>query len=262
MSQQPLLKRTAHLERSLRRSRVLGDYYAHDLAHVFDIPTVLQTIAQRKQFASFLSSPSSPSVRRSDADVEIWLPQMLHRICHANRVVAGVEQLRSRVFDSSDPEDQQLLDSLWSALRPMERRVSAHDWQMLGFQGMHPETDFRRTGMLSLHCMIAFATTNPDTARKLLLESKCAAPTDLRWYPFALAAIHMADEVARRAGNRELNALFYGAVDHAGELLEPFYRVFVSVLVRFHEYWMKGNFQVMEFEAAKARFFATHRMEL
>lgn len=76
------------------------------------------------------------------------------------------------ITDSLVHETQ--LEALWDFLT-LERERSGgrytDEWDLLGFQGKDPKTDFRAAGMLALDNMLTFCQNNPDEARALLLLS-------------------------------------------------------------------------------------------
>jgi hypothetical protein len=101
--------------------------------------------------------------------------------CHAMRTIA---------FDYSQFEHIQLLEKLWSNLKPGIVRSTnrlSEEWGDLGFQGRDPSTDFRGMGLLSLQQLVYFSEKYPTEAQKILSESSIES----RYFPFAAVGINI-----------------------------------------------------------------------
>ncbi|GAA5917676.1 hypothetical protein JCM6882_008320 [Rhodosporidiobolus microsporus] len=131
----------------------------------------------------------------------------LERVLYSYLMVHKAEQLAGTPYPpSGDPrsgEAESLLRELWHTLRP-ERELPAmvgKHWQELGFQNTSPSTDFRGVGLLGLHCLLLFARTYGERAAEIVDESVGAGE---RWYPLALASLHMTAFVLDLARSRDL----------------------------------------------------------
>lgn len=169
------------VEHSLRQSKVLRDVYEQHICPggAFSVEEVASTIAQRKHIV-----PGSHTQNR----LILVLRVMLWTNSHCLPTLVSLTQLQ---FDDKKPTHLVVLDRLWRAMRPEVSRTDSKQWQDLGFQGRRPWTDLRRTGMLSLVCLEFYAHRHAADARRQWSES-CAGR---KWYPFALAGIHLADEL-------------------------------------------------------------------
>eukprot|EP00299_Pterocystis_sp_00344_P019048 c9486_g1_i7.p1 GENE.c9486_g1_i7~~c9486_g1_i7.p1 ORF type:complete len:580 (+),score=133.59 c9486_g1_i7:741-2480(+) len=96
-------------------------------------------------------------------------------------------ELKQQTFSKTNPAHHKLLCRLWKAVFPAEPSppVVANQWTRLGFQGNDPSTDFRSTGLLSLHMLVAFAETHEDDIRELVQMHP------EREYPIAASAINL-----------------------------------------------------------------------
>ena len=72
------------------------------------------------------------------------------------RLLRTVEGVKSTPYDDTNPEHEAKLMSLWSGLQPDNPLLTRHtkQWQIIGFQGKDPKTDFRGMGMLGLENLL------------------------------------------------------------------------------------------------------------
>jgi len=78
-------------------------------------------------------------------------------------------------FDPQNSAHEQLLKSIWSAMRPEEPYVrTGAGWKEIGFQGEDPASDVRAGGLLAVQCLAHFATTQTVGMRLMLREIRAA----------------------------------------------------------------------------------------
>tara|TARA_B100000768_G_scaffold138703_1_gene129927 strand:+ start:277 stop:597 length:321 start_codon:yes stop_codon:yes gene_type:complete len=76
-------------------------------------------------------------------------------------------------FDSQNSAHEQLLKSIWSAMRPEEPYVrTGAGWKEIGFQGEDPASDVRAGGLLAVQCLSHFATTQTVGMRLMLRDMR------------------------------------------------------------------------------------------
>lgn len=76
-------------------------------------------------------------------------------------------------YDSSNAHHERLLGCLWEIyMKPKElSQRKSDDWQLLGFQGVDPATDFRGMGILALEQLLYFGKMYPQAAQDIRRES-------------------------------------------------------------------------------------------
>ncbi|GAA6043413.1 hypothetical protein JCM8097_008579 [Rhodosporidiobolus ruineniae] len=122
--------------------------------------------------------------------LDLALSRVLHSYAIANRVADLAATPYPEAEDAGRAAADESLKELWSLLRPDREwpgLVGKH-WQELGFQNTSPLTDFRGVGLLGLHSLLHFARTYGDRAAERVDESVGGGE---RWYPLALASLHM-----------------------------------------------------------------------
>jgi len=128
---------------------------------------------------------------------------------HAQRVVVEgfVSRHASEAFSRSKHEDD--LQRLWNvSVDPQQeappRGEPSPSWKLLGFQGDDPASDLSRSrsGVLALNCMLYFANSCPSQYAEVLNRSR---DEDIsKTYPFACAAMHLADMLLKVIGASEV----------------------------------------------------------
>ncbi|CAA0842451.1 ELMO/CED-12 family protein [Striga hermonthica] len=105
-----------------------------------------------------------------------------------------LEKLQNRLdvaYDSSIPEHQEALRSLWHAAFPGEELhgLISEQWKEMGWQGKDPSTDFRGGGFISLENLLYFARNFPKSFQVLLRKQE---GTRALWeYPFAVGGVNI-----------------------------------------------------------------------
>ncbi|CAA2983215.1 Hypothetical predicted protein [Olea europaea subsp. europaea] len=105
-----------------------------------------------------------------------------------------LQRLQSRMdvtYDSSLPEHQEALRTLWNAAFPEEelQGLISEQWKEMGWQGKDPSTDFRGGGFISLENLLYFARHFPKSFRDLLRKQE--GDRALWEYPFAVAGVNI-----------------------------------------------------------------------
>ncbi|KAG2759624.1 hypothetical protein Pcac1_g28364 [Phytophthora cactorum] len=155
-----------------------------------------------------------------DATLMTNVRSCLQRCNFVNKVYARVYALKNEAYSSSKPEHEELLEQLWTNLKPDVRREGGRitkEWGEIGFQGTDPMSDFRGMGLFSLVQLIHFAKGYKIEAQRALEESN--HPT--RWYPFALY---------RHAAN-----------DDVDSGLKQLHDVYATIFTRFNKLWVDTN---------------------
>lgn len=147
----------------------------------------------------------------------------------------AVERERAQSFDTGNPAHEAQLEELWTLMVPAEpfpERKGPH-WDVLGFQGKDPITDFRGMGLLALHSLMYFARTYPREAQSLLAGSH--HPN--HGYSYAITMINMTAMACDLLKKGDLNGHFY-ALSRAQYELDDFLDVCVYFMEDFHKLWM------------------------
>jgi hypothetical protein len=106
-----------------------------------------------------------------------------------NKVFLVVNEMAREQFDVYTAKRVNMLDQLWSGLKPGVRRsgLICRDWTELGFQGNDPSTDFRGTGMLGLFQLVYFVEHKTQSAQ-LVLEESMSTKRSCK-FPFVITGI-------------------------------------------------------------------------
>jgi len=175
------------------------------------------------------------------------------------RMIAGyrfltdsVEVERAILYDTSNPEHEELLLKLWSLLKPGEelRERVSYQWTEIGFQGEDPATDFRGMGILGLRQLVYFSEFRSDRALQLL--SKSNHPT--KGYPFAIVGISMTALARDLLREGALRNHFFNTSRRAAQM-EDFHRLYCELFSIFDCFWTRTNPEsIMEFVPLRHKF--------
>ncbi|GAA5879896.1 hypothetical protein JCM3774_002273 [Rhodotorula dairenensis] len=211
------------------------------------------------------------------------LSTALDRVLGTYALVEATQAAADEAFPEDGSQDEQLRQ-LWQSLKPNKELpgITGKHWQEIGFQNTAPSTDFRGVGILGLKSLLYFTHTYGDRAIEIVQE---AVEGGERWYPFALASIHMTAFALELATSRDLQ-LFLLRSAQARPLsspaaspvapapsreaepsrtrtedvdLEPFLRIASDLLLLFHAHWQQGGYTVMQFEQVEKAFRAALR---
>ncbi|ETW08954.1 hypothetical protein H310_01434 [Aphanomyces invadans] len=155
---------------------------------------------------------------------------------------------------ADDVEYEQLLHQFWATIYPpvdilsgdvKYERVGA-SWSRLGFQRPDPTTDFRAGGILSLHCLMSFATKYSADAQRM--TSSQIPGSHQHTYPWGPVAINITCMIASRLWGSD------GQLHKDRENLWPvfanpeaFYVLFAEAFLFFDCAWCTMNAQYSSF---------------
>ncbi|ETV88887.1 hypothetical protein, variant 2 [Aphanomyces astaci] len=155
---------------------------------------------------------------------------------------------------ADDVEFEQLLRQFWGAVYPpmdilnediKYERVGA-SWSRLGFQRPDPTTDFRAGGILSLHCLVSFASKYPTEVKRM--TSSQIPGSHEHTYPWGPVAINITCMMASRLWGAD------GQLHKDRENLWPvfaspdaFYVMFAEAFLLFDCAWYTMNAQYSSF---------------
>ncbi len=134
-----------------------------------------------------------------------------HAIRLVNVVYSRTMEMKTEPISHQNETHMALLDSLWSNMKPNERRsASGHsilssDWMALGFQGNDPTTDFRSLGLLGLYQLVYFSLHRTQTAHMVLAELSKPG----KYYPFAVIGINISQFVMELFAEHRLHRLLF-----------------------------------------------------
>ncbi|GAA5840390.1 hypothetical protein JCM11251_006547 [Rhodosporidiobolus azoricus] len=164
-------------------------------------PTAVDTI---ESLAMSISNTEGIDVPSLEHDL---LVMSLGRVLSSYQIIKCALALAQTPYPGPEEpgisEAEALLRGLWETMRPEKElpgMVGKH-WQELGFQNTSPSTDFRGVGLLGLRCLVHFASTYRERAAEIINESVGAGE---RWYPLALASLHMTAFALDLAKTRDL----------------------------------------------------------
>ncbi len=244
-------------------------YYDPHIAHIVingilkvKKPSLAQQIL-KSQIDNASNNNNKLRVLRKDKTIPQWVHRLFTSIEHLSNVNQSIRYLTSlkeqKVVESNRGHEQ-MLEQLWRSAFPQWKRTKriTSEWQMLGFQGTDPLTDFRGMGSLSLHNLHYFMRECTERARSVLADSRSAAlPQELedddRWYGFAISGINFSAELYEKALGR--HALFcrrFYTSRSNEEALLIFNEVYVKFFLMFSEYFKRTNASVMQFNDRKS----------
>ncbi|POM79570.1 Hypothetical protein PHPALM_2720, partial [Phytophthora palmivora] len=125
-----------------------------------------------------------------------------------NKVYARVHALKNEAYNSAKLEHEEMLEQLWTNLKPDVRREGGRitkEWGEIGFQGTDPMAGFTGLVDLSLIQLNYFTKGYKVEAQRALEESN--HPT--RWYPFAVTGINVTAFMIELIDERLLDIKLY-----------------------------------------------------
>jgi hypothetical protein len=188
-----------------------------------------------------------------------WIENMtkcVQQMIRVNRAVQYLTELKQLSVNRDIEHHDSMLNEFWNRLLPDITRSEpvTHEWQMLGFQGHDPLTDFRGMGALGLINLHYFASEHANHAQILLRESKSESDDvgDLRWYGFAISGINFTAELYNMASRYHVlfRRRFYTCASDQ-DVLRVFNEMYVKLFIEFHNHWKKENATVMQFNEKK-----------
>ncbi|KAJ2952227.1 hypothetical protein O0L34_g4503 [Tuta absoluta] len=184
----------------------------------------------------------------------------LEQIWSYRLLINEVEELRKTQFDSSNPTHEEKLLRLWSLLVPNERleaRVTKQ-WQVIGFQGDDPKTDFRGMGLLGLENLLFFATEYPQAASHLLSHSQHPR----YGYTFAIVGINITSMAYHLLDDGSAKTYMFNA-KHDLPNINLFHKFYCYLFYEFDKLWIESKpDNIMEFSIIFKKFENAIRTEL
>ncbi|CAH0476208.1 unnamed protein product [Peronospora belbahrii] len=169
----------------------------------------------------------------------------LHCCNFVNKVYEHVYTLKNEGYSSLKQEHEEMLEQLWTNLKPDVRRIGGRitkEWGEIGFQGTDPMSDFRSMGVFSLVQLIYFTKTYKVEAQRALEESN--HPT--RWYPFAVTGINVTAFMIELIDEHLLDIKLYrfatnGHNDDFTAALTQLHDIYATIFTRFNKMWIDKN---------------------
>ena len=173
-----------------------------------------------------------------------------------------LENLRKEKYDSDNKTHEELLERLWSALRPNIKRSGriSDDWEDIGFQGNNPATDFRGNGILGLLNLVYFAENHSKFAIQIINDAGYTndRSQSQEWYMMAVAGINMTTVVSNWLTSRQIDRFFYNiplinvSMTNTEDMLTnpaviAHSQVYSSLFLSFHKTWLVKRPGIMEF---------------
>ncbi|XP_023328484.1 ELMO domain-containing protein 2 [Eurytemora carolleeae] len=176
------------------------------------------------------------------------------------QIMHRVETLRCEAYDENKLDHEVQLLELWRLLQPntdLDKRVTKQ-WQVIGFQGDDPKTDFRGMGMLGLQNLIYFAREYSSAAKHILSHSHhpkfglfTALPSDTPSTSYSIIYISSVSAI--------LSSIYL--------LFQLFYHLYIFcfsyLFIEFDKFWLEMEPRdIMEFNRIRDLFESNLRSQL
>ncbi|XP_042211083.1 ELMO domain-containing protein 2-like isoform X2 [Homarus americanus] len=188
------------------------------------------------------------------------LGECLTQVWGYRQLSAQIETIRREMYNSTNQSHEEKLLCLWDALMPetpLEARITKQ-WQVIGFQGDDPQTDFRGMGLLGLENLLFFAEQYPTAARHVLARSQ--HPT--YGYSFAIVGINITHMAFHLLQNGDAKIHFYNASKRFPEV-RAFHNFYCYLFFTFDELWRQEKPRdMMEFSRVRDKFEAQVKYKL
>lgn len=246
------------LEEYIARSKALRPIQSPLKSPSFSVDTMYDRIVNLKQIdtdTAFHKTFIEPNLKRS-----------LSLIRSYNAVVRDMEEAVIS-FDPEDKDHQSMLFQFWNIMDPLTVHSNLNDpvqciefehneskdtestntfipsiqhkaWELLGFQGEKPWTDFRGVGALGLRQMVYFGTNYQDHSRRLL--SYCFQFGQMKCYSFAITGISITFDVMNWFRTRRAAPFFYRCIENGNSEFKHFdavHLLYCRSFVEFHRIW-------------------------
>lgn len=178
--------------------------------------------------------------------------QCVEKIWGYRQLLSEIENLRNTQYDSDNFEHEIKLLSLWNHLMPdsdLDGRITKQ-WQIIGFQGDDPKTDFRGMGMLGLENLLYFATEYKNAALHVLSHSHHPK----YGYTFAIVGINLTSMAWKLMKDGSAKTYIYNSPS-AIPALNSFHQFYSYLFYEFDKYWIGCKPEnIMEFSNIKKKF--------
>ncbi|KAK2957732.1 putative ELMO domain-containing protein [Blattamonas nauphoetae] len=123
-------------------------------------------------------------------------------------------------FETGKVSHETQLQSFWDlATYSLERKNGrfTDEWEVVGFQGKDPKTDFRGTGMFGMEMLLKYATFNSDEVRAMVALSGGNPEKKFGFYSFALIGINITSHLLEQLKSAEsaLSAFLFFYVSYS-----------------------------------------------
>lgn len=170
------------------------------------------------------------------------------------------EQLRKTAYDCENHEHEQTLLKLWDLLIPNEPLVSrvSKQWQVIGFQGDDPKTDFRGMGILGLQNLLFFAREYRTAATHVLMHSSHPK----YGYAFAIVGINLTSMALRLLRDGAAKTHIYNTAKTL-PTIRAFHQFYCYLFYEFNGFWIESKpINMMEFSSIQEKFENSIRLAL
>ncbi|CAG7693056.1 unnamed protein product [Allacma fusca] len=245
------------IETSLRSSKLLT---IQELVRRLDANSVISNFALGKYRNALIVNATRTVVRAKKikesshhAFVDC-LNEAIETIWTVKALTCLVSNTRLIKYEGDNILHEQMLLEIWDGLMEPEKLsgIYTRQWQIIGFQGMHPETDFRGAGLLSLECFHYLVMTYRDQSKQLLSHSQhpqydyplACVLIDMTFFCYQLLSDGKANThfynrcTAFRALNREL---YEDLQDWQIDMRNIFYDFVAAVLIEFDQFWITSH---------------------
>ncbi|KAA6387594.1 MAG: hypothetical protein EZS28_016882, partial [Streblomastix strix] len=103
-----------------------------------------------------------------------------------------VLQTQQQAVVTGNETHESLLSQRWNDLTVSKDRKErfTSDWELIGFQGKDPQTDFRGSGLKGLQMLSEFASSQTDDARSIIVISQGNDTQQIGFFSLALTGIN------------------------------------------------------------------------
>lgn len=188
------------------------------------------------------------------------LCECLTQIWGYRQLLAEIEAIRQEAYNIENAGHEAMLMRLWVALMPgmpLEARITKQ-WQMIGFQGDDPRTDFRGMGLLGLENLLFFAEEYNSAARHVLTRSQHPR----YGYSFAIVGINITHMAYNLLRSGDAKNHFYNACKRFPEP-RVFHQFYSYLFFSFDDLWRQEKPRdMMEFSRVRDKFEAQVKQKL
>ncbi|CAH8821618.1 unnamed protein product [Trichobilharzia szidati] len=205
-----------------------------------------------------ISSTENQKIQNTETSLKIRFQEIFAYLIHINRRRLNKQLTAERDFllylshTPCEPISNQLhhasLIQIYSTLtkQPISDCLDQGcpgviDWQLVGFQGQQPATDFRSTGILSLLCLL-YMTDGKKFPEKLLHSIYQCSLDGEQKFPFCLIGINITGILLNCLLKNELNKAF----NKTNCVVETFMRMFCLVFYIFYSIWIHERFCILD----------------
>jgi hypothetical protein len=199
---------------------------------------------------------------------DVW-----NRALVKHRWIKALDARRRTAFNESLPQDIELLRQLWTTSSlpgPFARK--SESWNLLGFQGLDPATDFRGGGMLALDHFLSFATHHTAALKSMMAFNEGQlADGEPNWYLTAVVSIQLTVQLINEKDHTlkapQLRTLFGEdesasatadkKVDINEEGVDGMQRLHHALFLHFRRNWERDLPHVMEYNTYMPKVFGS-----